>query len=53
MKYMNMDGYGNDFKLFYNTDLTFIKFIITIVCLYNELQFKKYILCVYTSSIKN
>ena len=25
-----MDGYGNDFKLFYNTDLTSIKLIITI-----------------------
>ena len=37
MKYMNMDGYVNDFKLFYYTDLTSIKFIITIGCLYDEL----------------
>ena len=37
MKYMKMDGYGNDFKLFYNTDLTFIKLNITIGCLYDEL----------------
>ena len=28
MKYMNMDGYGNDLKLFFNTDLTSIRFII-------------------------
>ena len=28
---MNIDGYGNDFKLFYNTDLTTIKFIIIII----------------------
>ena len=38
---MNMDGYGNDFKLFYNTDLTAIKFNITISCLYDELKLKK------------
>ena len=37
IKYINIDGYGNDFKLFYNTDLTTIKFIITIGCLYDEL----------------
>ena len=38
MKYMSIDGYGNDFiKLFYNTDLTSIKLIIRIGCLYNEL----------------
>ena len=33
---MNIDGYENDFKLFYNTDLTTIKFII-IGCPYDEL----------------
>ena len=38
---MNIDGYRNDFKLFYNTDLTTIKLIITIGCLYDELLFKK------------
>ena len=27
---MSMDGYGNDFKFFYNTELNIIKFIITI-----------------------
>ena len=32
-----MDGYGNDFKLFYNTDLASIKLNITIGCLYDEL----------------
>ena len=37
MKYMNMAGYGNDFKLFYNTDLTSIKLNIRIGCLYDEL----------------
>ena len=37
MKYMNMDDYGNDFKMFCKTDLTSIKFIITIGCLYDEL----------------
>ena len=51
MKYMNMDGYGNDFKLFYNTDLTSIKFIITIGYLYDELKLKTKI--IFTSSIKN
>ena len=35
MKYINIGGYGNDFKLFDNADLTFIKFIITIGCLYS------------------
>ena len=35
IKYMNING--NDFKLFYNTDLTTIKFIITIGGLYAEL----------------
>ena len=37
MKYINMDGYGNDSKLFYNTDLTLIKFIRAIGFLYNKL----------------
>ena len=37
MEYMNMDGYGNDFKLFYNTGLTFIKFITIKGCLYDKL----------------
>ena len=37
MKYINMDGYGNDSKLFYNRDSTFIKFITAIGCLYNKL----------------
>ena len=30
IKYMNIDGYGNDFKSFHNTDLITIKFIVTI-----------------------
>ena len=33
---MNMDGYENNLKLFYNTDLTTIKFIIRIGCLYDD-----------------
>ena len=37
IKYMNIDGYGNYFKLFYNTNLTTIKFIITIGRLHDEL----------------
>ena len=36
LKYMNMNEYGNDFRLFYNTDLTIIKLTITIGCLYNK-----------------
>ena len=44
-------GYGNFFKLFYNTDLTSIKFIITIGYLYDELKIKTKII-VRTSSIK-
>ena len=32
-----MDGYGNDFTLFYNTDIISIRFIITIGCLYDDL----------------
>ena len=31
-----MNEYGNDFRLFYNTDLTIIKLTITIGCLYNK-----------------
>ena len=34
---MNINGNENDFKLFYNTDLTTIKFIITIGGLHAEL----------------
>ena len=41
MKYMKMDGYGNDFKLFYKTDLTSIKLNITIDCRYDKLLSKK------------
>ena len=37
MKYMNKDGYENNFKLFYNTDLTSVKLYIAIDCLYDEL----------------
>ena len=50
---MNMDRYGNDFNLFYNTltDLTSIKFIITKGYLYDKMKSKTKIIC--TFSIKN